>query len=675
MNLNLISISNKLFNKLIYYRDKYFFKFYIARKPNRLQKKYNISNNFLTYKDIIKNVSEIFISEKNKTDLLYRLTYFNRDSIDETIINANQICKRNIKIFGKKYYLGENINWNEDKYSGYKWPLDYYRDIEIINLNNFADIKIPWEISRLHHLVILGKAFWITNRKIFLTEIIKQFNSWEQNNPYGRGPNWNCTMEVSIRLINLIWTYFFIQSSTKVNDEFHKKYIQLLILHGEHICKNLENKGFVNGNHYISNLVALIYVTNILPFFKNSKKWMKFAIKELKKEMESQVNKDGLHFEDSISYHRLVSELFLHASYILVKTNKNNNRNINYKKITKEIMGSNYTLKLEKMFIFLKSIKKPNGEYPQIGDNDCGRVLYLGEYQKNFNVHDDVLAFAAEFFRNKEIKQFNKKEYEDVLWYFQDIKINTNEAIIKSKSYGYLDSGIYVMRNKHSYLILRCAMIGAKGKGAHTHNDNLSFELCCKNKCYIIDPGTYTYSGDPEMRNKFRSTLFHNTLVIDQIEQNIIPKNDLFRLIGNCDVKVIKWFSNKKKDIFQGKITYYFPLDKQIKHFRKIIFYKEFDKWTIEDEIFGEGRHKIKWLFNLDFGVKIHKQKNGIVLTHKDNSNLYINVVNNDVSNLKILDSWYSPSYGHKMKIKRIEISDFKSLPYKNHLEIVSNWS
>ena len=47
----------------------------------------------------------------------------------------------------------------------------------------------------------------------------------------------------------------------------------------------------------------------------------------------------------------------------------------------------------------------------------------------------------------------------------------------------------------------------------------------------ITDSGSYTYTEDFELRNKFRSTAYHNTPMVNNCEQNsIIRPKDLFRL-------------------------------------------------------------------------------------------------------------------------------------------------
>jgi len=56
---------------------------------------------------------------------------------------------------------------------------------------------------------------------------------------------------------------------------------------------------------------------------------------------------------------------------------------------------------------------------------------------------------------------------------------------------------------------------GKKGSGGHGHNDLMSFEVSLSGVPLVVDPGCPVYSGDPQTRNLFRSTAYHNGLKVD----------------------------------------------------------------------------------------------------------------------------------------------------------------
>src|SRR5262245_7232446 len=96
--------------------------------------------------------------------------------------------------------FGDEIEWRRDPLSGYLWPLDYHRDIQLIR-NDGSDARVLWEVNRLGHLITLSLAYLISGDDLFSRECFVQLASWSKQNPYGRGINWTCAMEAALRSI------------------------------------------------------------------------------------------------------------------------------------------------------------------------------------------------------------------------------------------------------------------------------------------------------------------------------------------------------------------------------------------------------------------------------------------------------------------------------------------
>ena len=97
------------------------------------------------------------------------------------------------------------------------------------------------------------------------------------------------------------------------------------------------------------------------------------------------------------------------------------------------------------------------------------------------------------------------------------------------------------MRHGNSYMIIDCVPADPKTPSGHKHNSRLSFELFAGDKSFIIDPGSYVYTADMEMRNLFRSTKYHNTVVVDDKEQNRFEDDELFAMNLDAAVNVNGW--------------------------------------------------------------------------------------------------------------------------------------
>ena len=94
---------------------------------------------------------------------------------------------------------------------------------------------------------------------------------------------------------------------------------------------------------------------------------------------------------------------------------------------------------------------------------------------------------------------------------------------IEEKSEFYKQEGHFFFRKKDSneeiYLHFDAAPLGFLSIAAHGHADALSIILHVDGNPILVDPGTYVYHTDKEWRNYFISTLAHNTICIDHLNQ------------------------------------------------------------------------------------------------------------------------------------------------------------
>ncbi|MDF2882795.1 MAG: hypothetical protein K0R54_3352 [Clostridiaceae bacterium] len=605
---------------------------------------------YYCYRRIIVNknhitLEEVFFNNFNpKCSFLYNLnnkdhyiSELNRLSVCSSIINsADKICSHEFNLLGSgNKYLGEKLPWNEDFKTWFKWNNKFYKDIKIVDLYNNADVKVPWELSRFQHLFTLGKAYWITNDENYALEFKEEVQHWIEKNPVELSVNWACTMDAAIRAVNLICGYFFFIESSSIDNNFRIKFNNLLYTHGRFIYKNLENEEENRNNHYLSDLAGLIWLGIFFENFniKNSEKynnpkhWLKFGLSEFENEMKKQVNEDGTDYEGSTAYHRLVTEIFLITT---VLCNKNN-----------IIFSKEYITKLEKMCEFIMNIDKPNGLSPIIGDADDGRLLILSNYgQWDRRDFTHVLAIAGEYFGRDDFRILGKHHGEDALWVMGSYKEICKEPELTSKAYH--RGGYYILRNSRFYCIVRCGELSLRGEGGHSHNDQLSIEINVDGENFIIDPGVYVYTADYKMRNLFRSTKMHNTLFIDNCEQNDFNEYNLFYMREQTFAQC-KLFNGTN---FSGQ-HYGYKEKCGVIHERQINL--ENNQVNIIDNIIGNKVSNAFINFQLDYGVEVEEKHNQIVLS-KNGRNISLDFR----SKYSIEDSFVSYGYGQKLRSKKI---------------------
>src|SRR5205085_10029900 len=166
---------------------------------------------------------------------------------------------------------------------------------------------------RLGHLLTLARAYAVARDESFAEEFFKQVESWRAQNPAGFGPNWACAMEVSLRAMNLLAAFQIFRHSRAMNEQRLAALLALFDAHARHVRRNLEFSYIATGNHYLSDVVGLLWLGVLLPELRAAEEWRAFGLREVLREMDKQVLADGADCEASTGYHRFVAELFLYS--------------------------------------------------------------------------------------------------------------------------------------------------------------------------------------------------------------------------------------------------------------------------------------------------------------------------------------------------------------------------
>ena len=433
--------------------------------------KFNLINLFASEVNI---PSEFKILQRKETNyesfINQHLNYLSNKTVD---------LYDDLKIFGKdlkEYELSKDI-FSDFDFSNKKLKPAFF---------NIADVKVPYEASRLQNLQKANSGNIDINKFPLIY--------------------WNSPMDVAIRNINLILHLLAIENDyggIKIlgnNEDLITTYISQ---HYEFINNNLENSGDVVGNHYLIELASILLTIATFSFDGDTEEYI-FFHDELSNELERQFYEDGTNFEGSTHYSALVVESLIICKLAVEEIDKNS---ILLGRI-EEIIKSNK--------FFLSSLVN-KGELSQIGDNDSGRIFYHAFDETKplrmdwlFNLIDSLYPELSKYKRiedkfSNEIKNEapSLNEYKKVL--HKPIKVFSSDY----KACSFKDFGIFVWRNDDQYFSVRCGPLGQNGVGGHSHYDQLAIECFTNDKWIARDPGTGTYTDNIELRNKFRSLEYH----------------------------------------------------------------------------------------------------------------------------------------------------------------------
>ena len=497
---------------------------------------------------------------------------------------------------------GDPIDWHRDVKSGHRWPLRFYSGMcAVLMPGDGADVKVPWELSRFHHVVTLAQAWWLSGEVKYADEFFSQWESWLVGNPWPRGVNWTNAMEAAIRAVNLLQARELMAEAPGWSPGRRATYSQSLREHGLFIEHNLEvavRRGeIVAGNHYLANVCGLACLGLGCPELPEAARWRRVGLAALEAEIRRQVLDDGFFWESSTAYHRLALELFLVPAVVA----RNNGHRV----------SDFYWSTLERMCEVVLYLTGPSGQVPQIGDNDDGRLLILGGYP-HWPRHDHryLLALGAALFSRGDFKAAAGECSEDVFWLLgrrgvEDFDASaTDSTPVGSKAFP--DAGLYVIRSHDNddYAVVRTSTVS--GPTGHAHNDCLSVELWMDGKPVFVDAGTLCYTSDLAARNEFRSTAAHNTVMVNGAEITPLPSGEPFKLDVSASVRVLEWHVGQEEVRIVAESDAFSP----VVHKRSVTYRIGTREWLIADTLIGSGSGRWSWhmpsgLDALSFAVQV----------------------------------------------------------------------
>lgn len=528
------------------------------------------------------------------------------------LADCDSILAHRLELLGQTVELGDPIQWRRDFKTGYEWPREHISKLKLVTRE--GDVKVPWELSRFHHGLTLALGYAATGNaqdERYPREWRAQIDSWRADNPPEHGPNWGNAMEAAIRAVNWITAFELMRSA--FDRAACESILKALIQHGRFIASHLEEY-WPPTNHILSNYCGLIWLglylrgSGLNPRrLGEAGRWLELGLRGLTQQLRLQILPDGASYEASTAYHRFVTEMVTSTVHLC---------ELNDVWVSPAI--TNTALKMAQV---VEGLQKPDGTLPLFGDEDGGRWL-------------------------------------------PDFRSASQDAESLNRKNGWASfphAGWFTLRDGDEYLALRAGDNGQAGWGGHAHNDALSFEYGIDGRNFLVDPGTFAYTADPEARNLFRSTAYHNTLRVDGQEISNIPPGELFRLENEVNVKVEvpgERGAQFSSGDWEGEHNGY----RRFGVIHRRLFERWAQGWVIEDDVMGEGQHKLEWFFHFAPGCKLKVEGSRVQTMFADGPNIRLEITNNQLP-ITVVEGWVSPTYGRRENAPIVVYSMTARLP------------
>ena len=526
---------------------------------------------------------------------------------DDLKNNFENIKKGIYLFFNKsKIDLGLEYDWITNPITKYKYDVNKHWS-EIKDLSPDAgDIKYVWEKSRFTFLIDIIRYDYHYNddQSKF---IFNQIEDFIDKNPINQGPNYICSQEISLRVLNWTFALYYYKDSGKLTEELFHKIMHSIYWQIHHVYKNINfSRISVRNNHAITETLMLFLSGKLFPFFPNIKLWSKKGKFWFEKEIEYQIYSDGTHLQYSMNYHRVIIQLLTLG--------------IKLSEINKDLFNKKVYYKAKQSLDFLQNcINHENGNLPNTGAND-GALFFKFSDNDYRDYRSQLDNFRFVLFGNT---FYNSNS---VFWYGAS-NVTNNEP--SNSVFKLFDSGGYSIINDSNNVktFVKCSSYNNRPSQA----DNNHVDIWVNGINYFRDNGSYLYNTNKDYVSYFNGALGHNTCTIDHTDQMIKgPRFIWFNWIKKSKIENLEFDDRFEiNSSFEG----FKELGRSINHNRKIIKYKNKLSWKIIDSFENTGSSKKQIYWHTDFKLL-------------DKIDISISDLKNNKLQKKIKKGMYSSYYG-----------------------------
>ena len=511
--------------------------------------------------------------------------------------------------------LGKNYDWVTNPDSGYKYDIKKHWT-EIPDYSKEAgDIKYVWEKSRFSYLYDVIRYDYHFNEdcgQFVFSEIL----SWIESNPVNCGPNYRCSQEISLRVLNWTFALHYYRNSPHLTDEVFNKIQYALYWHLHHVYKNIDfSRIAVRNNHAITETLTLYLGGLLFPGLPGAEEWKKKGKAWFEEEIAYQVYEDGTFLQFSMNYHRIVAQLLTWA--------------ITIADLNKEKFADIVCTRAKRTYTFLRTCMiDENGYLPNYGAND-GALFFKLSNADYRDYRPQIQALAAAL--GTELL-FNTSN-EDAHWYgiFENARKTWQPA---NGIHTFPNGGYYIIREPRTLTFIKCGSY----KDRPSQADNLHLDIWYQGENILPDAGSYKYNTDDETIRYFSGTASHNTVMLDDKDQML--KGGRFIWYHWTKALKAEVQEDAARFLFEGEVSAFTYLHAGIIHKRTVVKQKWLPVWEIRDEVVNvPAGMKMRQLWHV-----LSSTGNKVRITAKTTTG-------NDIKPQK-QDGWYAPLYGQKQKEK-----------------------
>ena len=472
--------------------------------------------------------------------------------------------------------FGAIPDWHLDPVHQRRAPRLFWADVPYLDPAH-GDHKIIWEINRHQHWLRLGRAHHLTGDPRARDLFVRQLESWLNDNPPFTGTNWASMLELAFRSLSWLWALHLFAAAPA--DDREAAWVPALLVGLDrqltHVERNL-SRYFSPNTHLTGEALALYVAGTAMPELAAAPRWAAVGRAVLVQEADRQVLADGGHAERSAHYHRYSTDFYLLALLVARRAG--------------DPAAAVFERALRGQASYLRALADDRGRLPLLGDDDGGQLFPMAG-RRPADCRDTLWSAAVVL---DDLTLAIGPPPEETFWLcgLDAAAAEENAPAVPWPSAALGASGYYVSRvAPGAHLIFDAGPHGYLN-GGHAHADALSVVLTVDSRPLLVDPGTATYTMDPALRDRFRSTAMHNTVVVDGAPQST-PRGP-FHWHTRTDARAIAWKTAPGIDYAEGCHSGY----RAALHHRAVLAVAGIG-WFVIDRLLGSGRVNAEALWHL----------------------------------------------------------------------------
>lgn len=509
------------------------------------------------------------------------------------IARADEIVAGKLSLLGVPIaFQAGHPRWNSDPRTGIELPRDFGPLLDFRDLGPDVDIKFLWEVNRHLWWVPVAQAYACSGDPRYLKSIGTWLESWLDDCPYPRGPNWSSPIEHGIRLINwsLVWHLIGGRHSPlfegPAGKALERRWIASIYQH-LHFIRTNYSRYTSAGNHRIGEAAGVYVGARTWPLWPGCAAWARQAKRILEAEAALQFAADGVNREQSFCYHRFSLE-FLLAALLCGRS-------------AGDAFSPAFAARIEAATGYLAACIDAGGNVPAYGDGDEGQVFSLAQGEGD-NAYRAAAAIGARLVDRGDVAAVG--EGDDPCAWLAPAPAERTAPNGTAKSYtprrdystgGFVLLGRDLGARDEVRALFDVGPLGYNRIAGHGHADVLALTLSIAGREFLIDSGTYCYNAAPEWRRYFRGTAAHNTLEVDGQDQSVYGGSFLW--LRDVDTRIERIELGDEIDRVAASHDGYRRLRDPVRHRRTVELDKRAGTLTVVDTIEAKKPHEavVRW--------------------------------------------------------------------------------